>query len=183
MIRADFSVLLDACVLANHAVCDLILRLAEKPRLLIVHWSAEILAEVKRTHLGPLEWPQKIAESFQYQLSKNFPEAEVQGYEKFIPLLTNQEKDRHVLAAAIAGKCPVIITFNLKDFKAADVQCHGIEAIHPSDYLVTLFEMDPILVTQVLTEIAVERREENEDYLLILGKFLPSFSQRVLLDR
>jgi hypothetical protein len=31
--RADFKVVLDACVLANFGVCDLLLRLAERPRL------------------------------------------------------------------------------------------------------------------------------------------------------
>lgn len=32
-LRADFRVCLDANVLANQAVCDLLLRLAEYPRL------------------------------------------------------------------------------------------------------------------------------------------------------
>jgi restriction system protein len=31
--RADYRVILDACVLANHSVCDLLLRLSERPRL------------------------------------------------------------------------------------------------------------------------------------------------------
>jgi hypothetical protein len=31
--KADFRVVLDACVLANFGVCDLLLRLAERPRL------------------------------------------------------------------------------------------------------------------------------------------------------
>jgi hypothetical protein len=31
-IKADFKVFLDACVLADIAVCDLLLRLAERPR-------------------------------------------------------------------------------------------------------------------------------------------------------
>ncbi len=30
--RADYRVFLDACVLANHGVCDLLLRLSERPR-------------------------------------------------------------------------------------------------------------------------------------------------------
>lgn len=34
--QADFKIVLDACVLANIAVCDLFLRLAEKPRLFLM---------------------------------------------------------------------------------------------------------------------------------------------------
>jgi hypothetical protein len=44
LMRADFDgVLIDACVLANHGVCDLLLRLAERPRLFVPHWTAKIL--------------------------------------------------------------------------------------------------------------------------------------------
>lgn len=39
--RADFKVVLDACVLANHGVCNLLLKLAEKPRLYRPCWSEE----------------------------------------------------------------------------------------------------------------------------------------------
>ena len=42
--RADFHVLLDACVMANQGVCDLLLSLAERPRLFVPHWSAQIMA-------------------------------------------------------------------------------------------------------------------------------------------
>jgi hypothetical protein len=36
--------------------------------------------------------------------------------------------DRHVLAAAIRGRADVIVTRNLKDFPAAELQSYGIEA-------------------------------------------------------
>ena len=44
--RADFKVVLDACVLANFGVCDLLLRLAERPRLFLPCWSKEVLDEL-----------------------------------------------------------------------------------------------------------------------------------------
>lgn len=37
--RADFKVVLDACVLANYGVANLLLSLAEKPRLYLPVWS------------------------------------------------------------------------------------------------------------------------------------------------
>ena len=50
--RADFKVVLDACVLANYGVANLLLLLAEKPRLYLPLWSEEILAETYRTQVG-----------------------------------------------------------------------------------------------------------------------------------
>lgn len=47
--KADFPVVLDACVLANIRVCDLFLRLAEEPRLYLPYWSETILNETQRT--------------------------------------------------------------------------------------------------------------------------------------
>ncbi len=112
--RADFDLLIDACVLANHGVCDLLLSLAERPRLFVPHWTAKILREVERTHRDKLGWPANLVNLFQTEIATEFPEAKIHGYEGFIEGLTNDLKDRHVLAAAICGRCPVILTFNFR---------------------------------------------------------------------
>jgi hypothetical protein len=181
-VRADFHVLIDACVMANQGVCDLLLSLAERPRLFVPHWSAAILEETQRTHRDKLGWPDALVELYQREVRASFPEAEVQGFEKFMPALTNHEKDRHVLAAALCGGCPVILTFNLKDFGVEHLQEHGIRAEHPDDYRVTLYELEPQQVIAVLGEIAGRRRMETEDVLIRLGSVVPQFSARVLLD-
>ena len=51
--------------------------------------------------------------------------------------------DRHVLAAAIHADAEVIVTFNLRDFPASELATHGIEAIHPDEFLVALFDASP----------------------------------------
>ena len=177
--RADFDVLIDACVLANHGVCDLLLSLAERPRLFLRHWTAKILSEVERTHRDKLSWPANLVDLFQREIATAFPEAEIHGYEEFIEGLTNDLKDRHVLAAAICRGCPVILTFNLRHFKNDNLQVHGIVAMHPDDYLVTLFEIEPSQVIAVLGEIAGRRRMETEDVLIRYGTVIPKFSSRV----
>jgi hypothetical protein len=83
--RADFHVLLDACVMANQGVCDLLLSLAERPRLFVPHWSARIMAEVERTHREKLAWPAHLVELFQQETARSFPEAEITGFENLIP--------------------------------------------------------------------------------------------------
>lgn len=180
--KADYRVLIDACVLANQGVCDLLLRLSERPRLLVPHWSAEILQEVHRTHLTKLNWPPHLAASFQDALRTAFPEAEIKGYESLVPALANDPKDRHVLAAAIRGGCPLILTFNLKDFTATALDPWSIKASHPQDYLLVLYEMEPRQTMACLGEIAGRRKLEMEDVLIRLGKSLPLFSSRLLDD-
>jgi len=180
--KADYRVFLDACVLANFGVCDLLLRLSERPRLIVPHWSAEVLAEVRRTHLEALQWPQALADSFQAKVREAFPDAEVTGYENLLPALTNDAKDRHVLAAAIRGSCPLILTFNVKHFSAEALKPWNICVSHPQDYLLILYEMEPKQVMACLGEIAGKRKLEVQDVLIRLGKVLPNFSQRLLDD-
>ncbi|MBE7537664.1 MAG: hypothetical protein HS122_04570 [Opitutaceae bacterium] len=96
--RADFKVVLDACVLANFGVCDLLLRLAETPRLYLPRWSEEILLETERTHLSELGWPPHLAKSYQTAVRAAFPEAMVTGHEALIDACRNDLKDRHLLA-------------------------------------------------------------------------------------
>lgn len=48
--------------------------------------------------------------------ANTFGEAWVEGYEDLIPSMTNQEKDRHILAAAVRCGAETIVTYNLKDF-------------------------------------------------------------------
>ena len=55
-VRADFPVLLDACVLAEASVADLYLRLSEEPRLLLPRWTEKIWDEVDRTCSQKLGW-------------------------------------------------------------------------------------------------------------------------------
>lgn len=180
--KADFHVLMDACVMANQGVCDLLLSLAERPRLFVPRWSDLILQEVERTHRDKLGWPEHLVELFHTKVGQSFPEAEVTGFEKFIPNLTNHENDRHVLAAAICGGCQVILTFNLRHFGVAHLKPHHIAAVHPEDYLLTLYELEPRQVIAVLGEIAGRRHMETEDLLIRLGVVVAKFSSRVLQD-
>lgn len=141
-----------------------------------------MLAEVRRTHVDKLGWPPHLADSFQSEVRRSFPEAEIQDYSNLLPALTNDSKDRHVLAAAIRGNCPLILTFNLKHFAAGDLAPWSAQATHPQDYLLILYEMEPRQMMVCLGEIAGMRKLEVEDVLIRLGKVLPKFSCRLLDD-
>jgi predicted nucleic acid-binding protein len=180
--RADFKVVLDACVLANYGVANLLLLLAEKPRLYLPIWSDEILDETRRTQIDKLGWQERLADHFQSQLRGHFPESRVTGYERWVVDCRNDPKDRHVLACAIHSRADLVLTFNLKDFKEEALDPWRIKAVHPQDYLLTLFELDPLRVMRQLGAISQKRGLPVEAHLIQLGRFLPMFASRLLDD-
>jgi predicted nucleic acid-binding protein len=175
-------VVLDACVLANAGVCDLFLRLAEPPRLFLPLWSQTILDEVHRTQTTKLRrpYPPELADYWRQEVTRVFPEAIVTGHERLLPVMTNHEKDRHVVAAAVRGGASLIVTFNLRDFPAQDLDPWEVTACHPQDYLLTLHSMNPGVVMAKLAAIAQGQGHDLEDVLIRLGKSVPAFSSRLL---
>ena len=176
---ADYRVCLDADVLANYGVSDLLFRLAEKPRIYTPVFSDMILDEVRKTHVDKLNWGEQIADTWQVAIREAFPEALVEGFEPLIPSMTNDEKDRHVVAAALAGRAQLIVTFNLKDFASEHLECWGIEAQHPQDYLITLYEMKAELVVSRLYEAAAKHGQTPVERLRKLSIALPQFAECV----
>ncbi|MDQ8197176.1 PIN domain-containing protein [Pelagicoccus enzymogenes] len=180
--KADFKVTIDACVLANYAVCDLLLRLAERPRQYLPVWSDKILDEVYRTQIKKLNWPKHLAEHFRSAVTGTFPEASISDFEHIIPSLNNHEKDRHVLAAAIHSDSSLILTFNLRDFPKDALEPWKVEVSHPQDYLIVLHEMEPVQMASRIAAIAAQRKMDQLDLLLLLGKSLPNFASRLIDD-
>lgn len=60
--------------------------------------------------------------------------------------------DRHVVAAAIPSGAETIVTFNLKDFPASALDRYNLDAQHPDDFIVDLFDLHPASVLQALAE-------------------------------
>ena len=170
---------LDACVLANFAVCDLLLTLAETPRLHQPLWNREILDEVQRTQVDKLGWPEGLSKSWREAVESAFPEALVTGHESLLPVCANHEKDRHVLAAAIRGQAEFIVTINLRHFPAESLEPWGILTCHPAEYLVTLYALNAEVVVARLEEIARKRKRTPQQHLVLLSKSVPAFAAHV----
>jgi hypothetical protein len=87
-----------------------------------------------------------------------FEEAEVDAaeIERLEPAMTNDPKDRHVLAAAVAASSELVVTFNLSDFPAEACEPLGVEAIHPDDFLLDLHDLSPDGVRAALTQQAAD---------------------------
>ncbi|MBL8060752.1 MAG: PIN domain-containing protein [Chthonomonas sp.] len=178
-VRADFAVVLDACVLVEASVADFYLRLSEEPRLLLPKWTDLIWDEVDRTCIGKLGWDPDLTKRRRLAATTNFEEALVTGYEHLTEFCKNDEKDRHVLAAAIHEKVETIVTMNLKHFQADALDPWGIIAVHPDKYLITLFEHDRGIVADKLHRLAQDRRKSVEEILGRLAWTVPRFSTHV----
>jgi predicted nucleic acid-binding protein len=168
-------VVLDACVLANFSLCDTLLRLAEPPRLFEPKWSEELIRKTTRTLELKLGWPSALTAHLETELCAHFSEAWIGGYESLIPRMTNDEKDRHVAAAAVHGKAPIIVTFNLRHFRPEHLEPWGIRALHPQSFLIEIFRQEQALVTMKLEQQAGDRGRSLRQLLDILNATVPDF--------
>lgn len=100
--RAGSSAVLDACVLFPAALRDTLLRAADAG-LYRPQWSHAILEEVRRNLIAAGRLDATRAQRLLAAMRREFPEAEVRGYEALVPAMTNDPKDRHVLAAAVSA--------------------------------------------------------------------------------
>jgi predicted nucleic acid-binding protein len=169
-------VILDACVLANFSLCDTLLRLAEPPRLYEPKWSEEIIRETTRTLESKLGWPSSLTDYLQAELRVHFGEAWISGYEPLIPKMANDEKDRHVLAAAVHAEAPIIVTFNLRHFWSEHLEPWGIRALHPEAFLIEIFRQEESAVIAKLKQQAGDRGRSLRKLLDILNTTVPEFA-------
>lgn len=163
-------VVLDACVLVDACLRDTLLRLAETPPQYSPRWSAAILDEVGRTLINKLGRTEAQWVHLQNKMTEAFPDARVARFEHLIPSLTNQAKDRHVLAAAIQAGAAVIVTYNLKDFRPDDVRPWSVEAISPDAFLTECLDADPRTVIAKLGLQATDSGKRFPELLERLGK-------------
>jgi hypothetical protein len=111
-----YTVILDANVLYSIAMSDALMEVAATG-IYAAKWSKEI----------DCEWIRNLAKN------KN-------------RLDLPDPKDRHVLAAAIAGHVDSIVTQNLKDFPTSVLEPLNITVLHPDEFLLQQLELEPLVV-------------------------------------
>lgn len=186
-----FSALLDANVLVPNLVRDTLLRIAEAGFYRPL-WSAEILAETRRTilRIAPGADPKAVDRTLAL-MDATFMDARVTGYEPFIPAMTNNAKDRHVLAAAVVGRADAIVSADRRGFPAESCDRFGIEALTPDTFLINQYDLDPEAVVEILRQqsaatgqVSGRSHYELPDLLTALGKAgAPRFADTVAMHR
>lgn len=172
-------VVLDACVLVPQSLCDLLLRLAEEPRLYRPVWTEEILSEAHRalTQRLPKKWPLAAADRWREAIGSAFPEASVTPAAALIARAGNHRGDRHVLAAAIDAGAKDIVTFNLRHFRPEALTPWKIKAVSPDDFLLALYSLNPNTVRHKVALMG--RRDSEAKTLALLRKHVPGFVARI----
>lgn len=89
-----------------------------------------------------------------------------------MPALTLPDPDdRHVLAAAIVGRCDAIVTQNQKDFPKEALAPFGIETQHPDDFFRNQLSLAPGLACSALRKVRARLKnppKSVDEYLSIL---------------
>jgi predicted nucleic acid-binding protein len=126
----------DACVLYPFHLRNVLIQCAFDG-LVEARWTDEIHDEwIRNLAANTPSLPIERLIATRDRMKAVLPEAEVVNYR---PLVTDLQlpdpDDRHVLAAAIAGKASVIVTWNLKDFPEPHLRPYGVTSQSPDDFL------------------------------------------------
>lgn len=159
--------LIDTCVLFPTVMRTILLE-AVKSKQDSAFWSEKILSEwstssKKVGELGQLQadaeisilranWPNSII-SFSLELENSL----------YLPDLN----DRHVLAAAIAGKCDAIITLNKKDFPRQILDQYGLIRLDPDYVILEYLKDDAPTIIEIAKDLLSEaNRNFNPDWTI-----------------
>lgn len=167
----SFPAFFDTNVLYGALLNDLILELADRG-LFRPLWSQDVLFELTKNLVKNGEDPKLVTKRVG-AMERYFADAMVTGYDDLVPSMTNDEKDRHVLAAAVRGGAEVLVTFNTRDFPAESVEPFDLEVVRPDDFLLDQLDLYPGPTIRALSEL-VEGYDSPEmdvsDFLMALTR-------------
>ena len=151
---SHYTALLDANVLYPAPLRDLFLQLAVTD-LFKAKWTADIHREwIEALMRNEPQRDRAALERTRDLMDEATRDSLVTGYEPLIASLTLPDPDdRHVLAAAIAGRCDVIVTQNLKHFPDAALAPFEIEAQHPDEFLCNHLSLAPGVVCGAVRKV------------------------------
>ncbi len=134
-------------------------------------WSAHIFDEwidvMKRKGVEEKEIQKRTT-----VVNDAFPDAFVINYESLVEDLDlPDEKDRHVLAAAIKTNANIIVTDNLKDFPAEYLATFGLSAKSADDFLTDIIDLNQKLAVKAFLELVQNMRNPDLDEYQVLDMY------------
>lgn len=171
---SQLTALFDANVLYPAPMRDILLQLAVED-LFQGKWTAHIHHEWMEALLrNEPHRDRAVLERTRALMDRATRDCLVTGYEPLISSLELPDPDdRHVLAAAIVGRCDVIVTQNLKDFPAVVLKPYGLEVQHPDDFLANLLNLFPGKFCVAVHKVRARLKNPPhnvEEYLAILTR-------------
>lgn len=155
-----FTCVLDTNVIIPIEIRDLLFWFAHED-LYTPKWSKHIFDEweevMRRKNVSEEEIKKRIGWA-----KLAFPDAMVENYEVLIEGLTlPDEKDRHVLAAAIKTNANIIVTNNLKDFPEDYLSTFGLSAKNGDDFLTETIDLNQKVAVNSFRKLVLNRRNPD----------------------
>jgi len=134
-------------------------------------WSKHIFSEWENV-MRRKEIPDEEIKKRTSKAQRAFPDALVENYESLVDSLTlPDEKDRHVLAAAIKTNANVIVTNNTKDFPNEYLSRFGLTAKTADDFLTDTIDLNNELAIEAFRSLVLNRTNPDIDEFEILDRF------------
>jgi predicted nucleic acid-binding protein len=162
-----FTCVLDTCVIYPIDIRDLLLWFAHYD-LYRPKWSKTIFDELQQVMIEkgmPIEKAKKQIE----RINNAFPDAMVNNYEELITTLSlPDEKDCHVLAAAIKSDANLIVTNNLKDFHNDYLSKFGLSAKNADDFIADTIDLNTEAAKEAFMTMVANRTNPSLDEYQVL---------------
>jgi hypothetical protein len=143
---------LDACILYPFHLRNIIVQAATDD-LIAARWTDEIHDEWVRSVARARDVPLAKAQRLRQFLNETLPEALVTGYERHVATVDLPDlDDRHVVAAGIAARATLIVTWNLRHFPAKELQKFGLRRETPDTLLSDIYDQVPELMIDSLAK-------------------------------
>lgn len=158
---SGFRVVIDACVLVPIVKTDLLLNLAERGMFHPL-WSQRILDEMRDAILDIRADLTAAAISRRIEaMNAIFEDALVDGWEPLESAIRGMPDpdDRHLVAAAIAGRAGLIVTDNVKDFPKAVLEQWNLTATTSDEFLLDALDLDAAAVIDSLVAMVAKRKQ------------------------
>ena len=141
-------VVFDACILYPFHLRNIVVQLAVD-RLVDARWTDAIHREWMRSLAARMPAiPLERLQSTRQLMNAALPTAMVSVSQQQLRLVSLPDPDdRHVVAAGIAAGASLILTWNLRDFPAAELRKHGLRRQTPDAFLAELYDdvPDPVI--------------------------------------
>lgn len=164
-----FIVVYDANVFFPARLRNLLLRIAQSG-IVRARWSDRILDEWQ----GALStrYPDITAAQLSRQrqmIVEAVPDCIVRNYEDLLNELDLvDEKDRHVVAAAVRAQAQLIVTYNLKHFPEHALAKYDIDVKHPDEFVLDAIDLYPGRVASIVQAMSDQLKSPPQSVEQIL---------------
>ncbi|MCC7076381.1 MAG: hypothetical protein IT198_04575 [Acidimicrobiia bacterium] len=168
---SDTVVFLDANVLASPVTRTLLIAGGRFDGLLLT-WSASVEAEADRHARGTASRTSVVRrEILGMRLSKAAPSTR--------GLLTSAPEDRQVIADAISAGARYLVTTDVDDFAAEDLDAHAMSAVNPDYFMALRFSARAYGVgVRMLADVAKNPPRTEAEVHMMLGRRHPNVTSR-----